>query len=1161
MLTESEDTILSLKQDIVRLEEVILSRDNQIAAMESSVNTDIAVIRELQGDKQSLLCHQQESLMKIESLTLNVESLSTELNNAKGLLLNSEITREEIYFENEKRAEEIRYLKKVFDDEKTELIKQNSFISENLNSLTTLYSSIVSKSNELESQIKNLNTNLKTITEQLTHSESVREILSRRIAQSERQLAESSLLKESILDENEQLKRTIESKHNESNERIHILQHAVKRHRELYEELEKRVGDRQNLMALDCDIKLKNQEIARLESVIEIRDVEIREYENQKFNLVKLGEETLLLSAEIERLNELNLRLNNDCQLSKDNLVRIEQDLCDKITGLNEKISQQEQLVARFESTLEKEQADNKRLSDLVSDASAELNRAKATLSIRQDELEEMEEAFNENRKLLEESNSSVGDLKTHNSDLTCKFESCLVKVNELETLLTASCSRGSELDVEVDRLGKVVFDLESERNSSAHRISSLSSRLSESDQKLSSINDELAQSELRCADLAKRLQQDLGSKDSEIESLMQKIESYELLNAKTSNMATEYLNQLNVISVELNQIQQQLDDTIQENVNLSNKVSNLNTEKSDLSSELMQTKAQHELLISQSIFYNESTSKEISKLNDRLDKQTKLFTDANSSAVKLKGKLEVAIISKKSIEKEMKQRNEEFLNAEAELRRLNSVISDEQQRLVQFEKSQSEAFINIQNENASLKLIEEGHVLDLEARKQEIEGIARYRDELIAKNNELVEKTNFLEESNLLLDQSLQESDNRIQEITEHFKNNESCQKTALLNLDIQIKDLISFNEILESNSKSLENLSFNQNIQIQELKSSNISLETEKRRLEVDYSNLQSNISSIQAQIDQDLLIIGNLKNDLNIKSSEIDNLKTSILDQDASKALHDDHVSKIRDLISEIERLESTLVARNEELEKNSIQFADLESLNIMLNSEIDCLKNQAVQDESNRKILRGEYADLQNQILQEKQSLLEMIEIVRQESALTIEKNTQIFNEKTADLINQIKIRDETILLLEIASKEKNASINNLIGKIIDLENLQNERLNDCEKFANDIVMLETRLNQAEQINQKDSRQLANFENDVRERDGTIKELNVNVDLLNSSNNDLKSLTDSLKNQINVYEKNIVCFEKDIKSLEDKVLQLTADIEARELKESREFVTCN
>ncbi|XP_039256558.2 uncharacterized protein LOC120333254 isoform X1 [Styela clava] len=1213
--------VISLQGEVTRLEAVLeqerqtrqeevsgqRAREKESSEMRNRIMELQKQLREMETDLQK---QTRESSENLSSISSEKKLLQDEVNLAKQTISALEKSLKEVREKEEEYRSQYEKIQAEFGSTKTNLEDAESKIQEDernieslkdqLNHLTKLLEKEKEKFSQVNNQQTLLITELESFREELEKSKNLlkdeenrNDLLRQNLDQVKEKLdlarqgmddvrseifaqencKQEELMKElrQIQDEMYELKAEKEELENRMQDMDEKWKTEKTEKKEcevqisnMQEQLSKMQEERDSLTTLKCELEdkacaaqnsieqlqnekktkiqdelLKNEEnpsnnlqVESEDKMLQIQD-ELRDLQNEKDSLIEkvsnLEKERDNLSNKLEEMqnkdgqedvevNYKNLQEEYDASLKEKGMLRARaQELEKEVQLKNEQISSFENQLENDEKTEETEESSvtNEELLNKISDLESEL--------------EEIIMAKEEASRFLE-------DAKENHEKIIIEMSEVIQKKDDEIKILEENLSKNTESESVTAKEG--LDDLKSNLTEKESEILDCRQQIDSLEKKCESLQQEISQRKVSNKDddgigFAADLDQEL------IDNLYDQVAELKIqINEKDEQIA-ELLNSLESMKAG-NTLRTSDIGLQQENENLKSKIHDL--------TEGMKLK-------------EEEFSNEIQSYSEQNEKLLKEICEGNQSN---------EIFSSETL----KQKDEEILNLNAEIERMNCSQKDLDEKIselsTQLQEKVSE--LNVFQQKTT-ELEEKSQVMknNLEQREMELLAEIKKKTEIIASleamkevlENKLNDEKTDYEKQDVSRDEEilLNNSGNERNDV-EKDENNEKTQN--LPNLEDELQERISeiklkdkeIEELLKHKKEAhlkiseLETLCSSEQEAMSELKRQLLdlskSLEKEDAKitdLKKTKTDLEEELHSIKQDREKVLEEIGQLKQDLEKKDSEIDKVREGLgiqenlnLEEVTSEKVYleekcaclQESIKSMEEMIEELKTNQNESYAENEKLQEEISELRktkdDLQILKSDLEDQLDELSKMLKKYEESENSKNKEIALLQTdlEIEKEKSSSLDselksMFDMIRDKASMMEESAlSRDALEKEVEILKQ-EIADSNIKL-----EEKNLEE---VGRIQKEEELsyENPNLRDSKDS------LTSELEVANNLNLNLEKMLLATQNKVRELESEISEMK-----------NLKDSIDSQKiNTVDLESK----MQENIQDLKTQILDLT------------------
>ncbi|KAJ3393069.1 hypothetical protein HDU92_008013 [Lobulomyces angularis] len=988
-LEKLENSKFDLEKCLNTANELNLEKENQIEDLKQKLTQKTDDLLANEDEKKKLNMKLVEIKDLTESYQKKNEVLLMDLDQTKGLLLDSEMTREELQFKSEKFEATFKEAQDRFELEKESLRKEIKAAEEENLSLLNLKNSLIEKEKLYVSESKELRLNLNESLDKRTQLETQILILQKRISQLELEIDGKDIEKNKILDEKENLKKHLDVKEAEANERISILQGAVKRHIDLIEEYKLQLEASKNM---EMSMEKKIEEASQLQ---DDANTEIQGLRNKL-----QAKETFIA----ELLEKHKLKVVQD----ENEIITLQSMLTVSSSELAEALTINEMLKANAGG-------EKNKLAEILEKKELKINQMENSLSAMQTKLENTSNNFSESTLesniIILKLQGEVASTTDKNEKLKCNLEKLQNTIFSLERSLAASSDQLSEaltdnkalvfkLELEKVRLNKIeadknkllqeVEDLKKEKLSTAVELTKYTAELVVREEEINNLKSSY--------DILKEAKESTVeskfSKDIDIVEYMKPVEEVKgdlsliisakddiiaTLEAKNLNeeisMLTDKLNLNATLYSELEGKLELAENNLKEGnlliENLKSAASLNNQLVAALKNEIEEMNTTKKALIEEAITFNDTINSQVASMQD-LESRIKILMT------------EKAILS----------------TSEEKGRIYCSTLKTELEELCSLNETNNQKLSEKTTEIESLKIVIDGLNEKCNLLKEEEESNATTIAALEVKLKSVIaceeDKSNCL----ILLKEEALLKENQI----EHLKEDISMAVAEHKNAALQIETINSGKVILENMLAEKEALIAEKNILIENITTQSNILKTETVNLKGALLNAEKEIKTLDCKLEH---INNTLENETT----------SNLASQSKVESVEFEKDNMFRNLQSTNETLE-TLRIDNKRLEK---EIAESENLVFEKNEEIKSLKFSCTEEKKNFDTLVSQLTVAKEELETE----LKSADKKYIEDTEGFKKAINLLNED----IKQEKYRTETLSLELTGAKNELISVEN------------------------------------------------------------------------------------------------------------------------------------
>ncbi len=695
--------------------------------------------------------------------------------------------------------------------------------------------------------------------------------------------------------------------------------------------------------------------------------------------------------------------------------------------------------------------------SESLKDLNRKINVDEKEIERLKQQVNDIEDQYAEEKKLLLDSYDEVNKLKTEIveadflitekteeiSNLNTKIKSYEAKIKELEEK-TSSCSNIiSDYEVEIKKL-------KDEIENNKYIIEEKNKTLKENKEKLINLDSLITRSQATEDKLnaeLEKLKKELKLKTSELEKTKEKLSEqkskYSLLKKENTKLTNKYnkslkdIEKLNEEIANFNSLksgfEEEKESIIEENKKLQHIILNKN-EEIDINNELMNELENDKIILE-------------NKINDLKNSQGKEYSDAKKQVQALSDQ----IATKEGL---IEQLNSRINKLRLENDKLNDEL-DEKDKLVHNKqkdfdkKSQKEIekiknhyeqlLKNLKSEKDSLKKFSDLEIERIEKEKNDLsirltniieqnkEKIKSMEDECLGKQEELKKEYKYsLEHTNSDKEAEIEKLNHKIEE----------CK--------IRNQELISHTDLLANEISLLR-----KKLEVSENKADLINKEKEKLSQKIDNENYEGKIKDLTSSLNQAKAEISNLKSQLKQKNQE---LQKSQKEMKSFQTLIAEMQTNHRNEMSEVEKRNQSKMSEN------------LQNLTDKITTQINIIRSLRESKDSiisERDKLNMELSRQKKRLAATENKLKEFTDHTNDEgfsSGFSPEEYEEIIKERdmTASLLRKsIQTKNDEIKRLQsqidVFEQQKSKFEEKLNNKLIEIEKLRNDNENYKNKF--------------------------------------------------------------------------------------------------------------
>ena len=798
----------------------------------------------------------------------------------------------------------------------------------------------------------------------------------------------------------------------------------VKDLNEIIKELMDKALDYQGkLEAKDLEIRELNGKLrANEEEKIKVVNLLAKHKENEKKledNLKKWGEdyskmqEVISNTKNIEKnleVNQVTVRFNKKIQELEEKIVEFVEKEAKMGNEIKSLVALQEKLVRENSGLNEKLK---KTESDLNFTLNQELQLLNQSLENSQKDAKKAKSDLDSCRKLMEkriiEKDKIISsfELKNHEnfqlscdlSELKLKYEKISKQNEELQVQNLEVNKKLNEIQEVVQVKDKTIEDFDQENKETSKKIQNLTENLHEFQKLIKETTIKLKQSEDQNSKLQlklEKIQLQIAESEKTEEELLHSIEER---NKLIENL-TKDLQSNNSFEDKLIEYQEKIKELVDEKQNLAKKINLLEGQMINKD----KTIESKEKMIEELTQANKSISSQICQMETKAK-----FTE-------LLKKLELKENEIKDLEIKLEKSEENSIKLNMDL--------DQQSILIDNLKSQIKG-----KEQESLELkLQINKLKDSENQNKSL------KSQINAIETELKEVISEVEEKRKII----QELENQISKLNLNIKTDSDKNKEKINELEKTIKSL---NQELKEAKLTLINSGQESSKKFQYLEKENEKLKTKENEIKEIESKLEineENLIKLQMDLDQQALIIDNLKAQIKGKEQESYELKVQI-----SKLKESENQNKL--LKSQIDAIQTELKETVSEVEEKQVIIEELESQISTLNEEykIDFDNNKEKIDEleANIKILKKELKDSKRVFTESGQEFNKKFQYLEKENEklktreIEMREELRTLSDENSSLQRQIDEKDGKFFKIKKKlSNFKNGSISMEFNKL-------------------------------------------------------------------------------------------------------------------------------
>ncbi|KAG2370894.1 hypothetical protein C9374_013769 [Naegleria lovaniensis] len=1086
---------------------------------------------------------------KLHELQNRLVTLETELKDVTHKYENSRMKLELSEKKNEELTSEVLRMTEEYNTQKkllqTEIEKLNEKLHQGLEKQISIERAHLDKVQELKDKIVNLETENRTLNNQLQEAKKSLENLSSQKEQTTKTLEERKTELTQNQSEIQEKTRQVEKLNNKLSKKEQWIS-ALKSEKE---RLEQKLKE-QELLVTEAEAKVvtKQQEIEKLEQIVTIlrdeKDKQKNTIEQLNREMSTLAESKTVLQKDLENLNTLI------CE-QKEIIIKKQQSITD-LENKNSELTQQSEILAsqlerekvQLASSIEKHKLETGNLQDQLEKKEKELENLKGKLSeattrtnlLEQDKIE-MEKKLTDASNELQNTQQTLNHVNNEHEKLDSSYQNALNDINNLKREV-------QELQSELNEKIQAISNLEKTNSDLSKKNETETSSLTKQKQEF------LTQFEKQKTEL-EILKNSLHNKESEFDSVL-------VLKNSLENSKIQLEQQVEALSRDLHNVNESLTALRNENEKLTCQHRDTLKELEDHKN--IATQQIHELSKEK-----DCLTLERNELRYKLHEKEELLKYQESQHKQLQEQVMTTTVELTSKTKDHEHNQQQIRRLEKELDQLkhekNELSRTINEKEKAFEKQNSELLV-LQEKLANSKKDLENLKKECETKHSKLsEALERGRKlemnllevqnkfDTISKQME-AEKNSHLE---LLQKQKIEmeKLEKEISKLTQH------CNEQQI-DMDNQVRDLTHKNHTLESEISEKQNQLHEQDKKITELQQSLQGIEKQLSERMLKFDNLQKlydeeknkysqHVTTNTAQLQR---IMEQLENEKISHHHELQQSKQELNDLE-QKYHKENNIFK-----EQLDTSSLALKSKQQELEAQYLKMKILEEELEKRKSEVEELQHQNKKQQEDYSKLSQDTAAMKethHEKMVDHEKRMNMIENslhLKQTQITQLEKQILAKEEEISELNKTITSKSENIssmrdLLTDIARKlnvktdaKDVSSFNALLGEVdktLESQKALSQQLQDAKqslqaskqdldksnkKIKKAMDKQSTLQQQYDDLNEKHKKLLedqATSKLSLEESSKQIINLNNQIDLLNTQINNLDNTLSKLNQE--------------------------------------------
>lgn len=856
-------------------------------------------------------------------------------------------------------------------------------------------------------------------------------------------IASNEKLIKKLTDENNQLKREIETISNENKAEHHL--HLTQTQELLQNEIQKL--HQEYASALNT----RDSRIHELENLLLEYEKQVRNYSN---TLQQKDKEMSEYINQITKLNDVSQKLKSTVDLLEDEKAKDQNS--ELIKSLNKQITLYQKTLSDYEEKLRSLEDEKVQLLTFKSKLESKSNNLELELKILQDQLAEKQEIIKESQILQQKQTEELSavlsqakerDEEIHEIKLQLRKES--IENEKLHNIVVQKSTEINELTKLYEHAKEKLNSVSVDKNAQNEQYSAIEQKNKELMEKLKKFAINIKKKSALYIELENQLhetQKQLENKNEQYEQLLIQVETIPALQEKLKH-AEEELNRLQSQKILLEQksqeilhLQSQIETLHKNSANNVETITRLNESINILNKDLyFASEENNNLKVQIETLNNKIVEYEIEQKNNAnlLTKISCLEADINQKQDKIYDLTNQIQNFNEKLTQVQFGHDAKVQESDMYIESLQSEIDKYKNRIYRLEESISAM------ENRRQSLERKADNLDTQLHEKQ-KAYSEYKDQ----EDELVSRLAILMDNDRVVEKQLVEIESENKELHYKIQNiNDNYQKLQMSYADLQNNcdmlqiradkvdamesDILNYQSSIRELEANLKRITNEQNAllvqkkkDIEELESEfNIQIENtfkEKKILSEKYEKINEQVSKLESKLNEYKNTIENL----NIKMAELAHENQLLNEKSTSeKKFTPDYTEQY---ISEINKLNSILNSKNQEIMDLDNKIQNLQANNLTNMSKIDNENKEMVTKledatlqinklSNEIEFLKENNEQLNNSLLEKEEQIKQMMENkklvfemnIPKTEGMTISSTIEAMNEPTTPVIASLQ----------------------------------------------------------------------------------------------------------------------------------------------------------